>query len=104
MSILPKPKRPRLRPMNTSASPGTSRLRVRNEEDHGHISYDTRLFVWKRDGGICRHCASATDLQFDHIIPRSRGGSGDAANVELLCGSCNNKKKARLFTPSSGYA
>jgi L-asparagine oxygenase len=34
--------------------------------------------------------------------PRSRGGSGVAANVELLCGNCNNKKKVRLFTPSDG--
>jgi len=62
--------------------------------------YDTRLLVWKRDGEFCRHCGSTTDLQFDHIIPRSRGGSGRAANVELLCGDCNNKKKARLATPN----
>lgn len=80
--------------------PRSSRLRVRSEEDHAHISHDTRLFVWKRDGGACRHCGATTNLQFDHIIPRSRGGSSEAANVELLCGDCNNKKKARLFTPS----
>ena len=102
MSILPKPKRVRLRPMNVPVSPHSSRLRMQPEEDQGRISYDTRLFVWKRDGGVCRHCGSTAKLQYDHVIPRSRGGSGNAGNVELLCGGCNNKKKARLFTPSSG--
>jgi 5-methylcytosine-specific restriction endonuclease McrA len=102
MSTLPKPKRVKLRSIASTALPRSPRLRIRSEEDHAHISYDTRLFVWKRDGGACRHCGSTTNLQFDHVIPRSRGGSGEAVNVELLCGSCNNRKKARLFTPSEG--
>ena len=90
----------KLRPTRSAVLPRSSQLRLRSEEDHAHISYDTRLFVWKRDGGACGHCGVTANLQFDHIIPRSRGGSGRAANVELLCGDCNNKKKARLFTPS----
>src|SRR5437879_6470323 len=100
MSILPKPKRVYLRPVENRGSPRPSTLPVRSERDYSHISYDTRLFVWKRDGGACRHCGATENLQFDHIIPRSRGGSGAASNVELLCGGCNNKKKARLFTPT----
>lgn len=99
MSILPRPKRVKLRPMKSAVSLRSSRLSVRSEQDHAHISYDTRLFVWKRDGGACRHCGATANLQFDHIIPRSRGGSGQAANVELLCGDCNNRKKASLFRP-----
>lgn len=63
------------------------------------IAYDTRLFVWKRDGGRCTHCGAASDLQFDHVIPESLGGAGIAANVELLCGPCNRQKSARLFVP-----
>ncbi|WP_354129760.1 HNH endonuclease [Bradyrhizobium sp. RT3b] len=100
MSILPKPKRVKLRTISAAALPNAHRLRVRSEQDYAHISYDTRLFVWKRDGGACRHCGATENLQYDHIIPRSRGGSGSASNVELLCGMCNNKKKARLFTPT----
>jgi 5-methylcytosine-specific restriction endonuclease McrA len=100
MSILPKPKRVYLRPLGSNGSPRSPRIQVRSERDYSHISYDTRLFVWKRDGGACRHCGATENLQFDHIIPRSLGGSGTATNVELLCGECNNKKKARLFTPS----
>lgn len=100
MTLLPKPKRVYLRTVGNGAPSRSSLLQVRSERDYANIRYDTRLFVWKRDGGACRHCGATEDLQFDHIIPRSRGGSGTASNVELLCGSCNNKKKARLFTPS----
>ncbi|MEK7995780.1 MAG: HNH endonuclease [Planctomycetota bacterium] len=64
---------------------------------HEPISADTRLFVWQRDKGRCRHCGAAKNLQFDHIIPRSRGGANTAENVELLCCDCNLKKGARLF-------
>jgi len=101
MTVLPKPKRPRLRTTGTTFARRTDCLRIRPEQDYAHIDYDTRQFVWKRDGGVCRHCGATADLQFDHIIPRSRGGSGGASNVELLCGACNNKKRARLATPNS---
>jgi 5-methylcytosine-specific restriction endonuclease McrA len=75
-------------------------LRVRPEADYGHIEYDTRLFVWQRDGGRCRHCGSREEMQFDHVIPRSRGGSGLASNVELLCGPCNRRKGTLLMPPA----
>ncbi|MGH9654618.1 MAG: HNH endonuclease [Bryobacteraceae bacterium] len=65
----------------------------------GYISADTRLFVWQRDQGRCRNCGGTQDLQFDHIVPRSLGGSGTAQNVELLCKECNQKKRAKLFAP-----
>lgn len=103
MSLLPKPKRVTLRPTGNRVACHSSRVKARSDDDYAHISYDTRLFVWKRDGGACRHCGATTNLQFDHVIPRSRGGSGAATNVELLCGECNNKKKARLFTPSNDF-
>ena len=70
--------------------------------EYARISADTRLFVWTRDQGRCRNCGADRDLQFDHIIPQSLGGSGTAANVELLCGDCNLKKRARLFAPAPG--
>src|SRR5947207_2280736 len=63
------------------------------------ISADTRLFVWKRDGGRCCNCGSTRNLHFDHIIPRIWDGSSLAENIELLCRECNLKKGARLFTP-----
>lgn len=97
MSVLPKPKRVKIRASKASGKP---RLYNAIRPDYARIDYDTRQLVWKRDGGECRHCGSKVDLQFDHIVPKSRGGSGLAANVELLCAPCNSKKRARLAPPS----
>lgn len=102
MTILPKQKKIKLRSVTVATKfvPARRSLVVRSDEDFDKIDYDTRLFVWKRDGGACCHCGSKSDLQYDHIIPCSLGGSGRAANVELLCGTCNNRKKVRLATPT----
>ncbi|MGH8227060.1 MAG: HNH endonuclease [Steroidobacteraceae bacterium] len=87
-----------LRPSRTARRTQPA-FRARPESDYGHIGHDTRLFVWERDGGRCQHCGSTEDLQFDHVIPRSLGGSGRASNVELLCGRCNRRKAAMLCPP-----
>jgi len=57
---------------------------------------DVRLLVWTRDGGVCVRCGGASDLQFDHLIPLSRGGGDQAENIQLLCRSCNLAKSDRL--------
>lgn len=48
-----------------------------------------RQEVWVRDAGMCVDCGSRESLQFDHIIPISRGGATSTENVELRCASCN---------------
>jgi HNH endonuclease len=60
------------------------------------ISGDVKLLVWQRDGGQCVRCSSRTDLQFDHIIPVALGGGSAAANIQILCGSCNRQKRDNL--------
>ena len=67
------------------------------QTDTEPISVDTRLFVWQRDGGVCRNCGSTANLHFDHVIPRSWGGASTADNVQLLCRNCNLKKGASLI-------
>jgi 5-methylcytosine-specific restriction endonuclease McrA len=52
--------------------------------------------VWRRDRGICVECGSRGRLEFDHIIPVSRGGSNTVRNVELRCEPCNRRKGARI--------
>ena len=53
------------------------------------IPDDVKIFVWQRDRGQCVRCGTNANLEFDHIIPVSMGGSTTARNVQLLCSSCN---------------
>lgn len=52
--------------------------------------------VWRRDGGRCVDCGSRERLEFDHIIPISKGGSNTARNIELRCEACNRRKSASI--------
>jgi hypothetical protein len=52
--------------------------------------------VWRRDRGSCVDCGSRGRLEFDHIIPVSRGGSNTTRNIELRCEPCNRRKGARV--------
>ena len=39
------------------------------------ISEAVRHEVWRRDKGRCVDCGSQGNLEFDHVIPWSEGGS-----------------------------
>lgn len=60
------------------------------------ITEGVRSEVWRRDGGRCVQCASNQQLEFDHIIPVSRGGATTARNLQLLCRSCNRAKATKI--------
>ena len=61
-----------------------------------HIPRDVRQRVWQRCGGRCVECSSTQYLEFDHIIPHSRGGSNADGNVQLLCRGCNGRKSDHI--------
>lgn len=56
------------------------------------IPESVRVEVWRRDGGKCGRCGSREKLEYDHIVPISKGGSNTARNIELLCEKCNRSK------------
>lgn len=58
------------------------------------VPQDVRIAVSARDRGKCVQCGSAENLEFDHKIPWSRGGTNTVNNIQLLCGSCNRRKGA----------
>lgn len=60
------------------------------------ISQKIKDLVWNRDKGKCVYCGSKMSLEFDHIIPFSKGGSNTYRNLQLLCEKCNRKKYNKI--------
>ena len=50
--------------------------------------------------GVCAGCATHFPfrvMDVDHILPRSRGGTDAAGNLQLLCSGCNRSKGSRTM-------
>lgn len=60
------------------------------------LSEEVRVFVWRRDGGKCASCGGQERLEYDHIIPVSKGGSNTERNIQLLCERCNRLKGSKI--------
>ncbi len=59
------------------------------------ISYRLRFDVLKRDGFACRYCGQRPPdvvLHLDHVVPVSRGGTDEMANLCACCPACNQGK------------
>jgi 5-methylcytosine-specific restriction endonuclease McrA len=56
----------------------------------------TRFNVFLRDRFSCQYCGSRHDLTFDHVTPRSKGGTTTWENVVAACSSCNLRKSDQL--------
>lgn len=54
--------------------------------------------LFYRDKHICQYCGDkfkASELTFDHVMPKSRGGPTNWENIVSCCHTCNNKKADR---------
>lgn len=63
------------------------------------IPRDVMLRVVRRDNHVCQvcfQCVPDTDVEFDHLIPYSKGGPTTVDNIRLLCRPCNRKKSDSL--------
>lgn len=69
---------------------------LREQPTRMAIASEVRREVWRRDGGVCVKCGSRLNLEYDHIVPVSKGGSNTARNIELLCQDCNRAKSASI--------
>jgi ATP adenylyltransferase len=52
----------------------------------------------KAAGGSCQLCgisAKERPIDVNHIVPRSRGGKSELANLQALCSKCNAQNEIR---------
>ncbi len=62
-----------------------------------HVRF-SRFNIFARDGNTCQYCGRRlprTELNLDHVIPRSRGGTSGWGNIVCSCHSCNRRKGGR---------
>lgn len=71
-------------------NPEISGIEYQQGELFGYEVREYLLEKWKR---TCAYCdAKDTQLEIDHIIPKSKGGSNRVSNLTVACHSCNQKK------------
>ena len=61
----------------------------------------TRYNVFLRDEWHCQYCGvqeRTSELTFDHVVPRSRGGQSEWENIVMACVECNSRKANRTPT------
>ena len=74
-------------------------------DDSRYIPAHVRRAVYLRDGGQCtyvcpetgKRCASCRRLEYDHVIPRARGGKSTRENLRLRCRAHNQLAAEQEF-------
>jgi len=64
------------------------------EYQQGELAgYEVREYLLEKWGRKCAYChATDTQLEIEHITPKSRGGSNRVSNLTLACHACNQRK------------
>jgi 5-methylcytosine-specific restriction endonuclease McrA len=63
-----------------------------------HAVRFSRINVYTRDGFRCQYCGERKemrDLNYDHVVPRVRGGHTVWENIVTSCYACNDRKGSR---------
>jgi 5-methylcytosine-specific restriction endonuclease McrA len=58
----------------------------------------SRVNIYARDGYRCQYCGQTctiSELTYDHVVPRSRGGRTCWENIVSACYACNRRKANR---------
>jgi len=67
------------------------------QKTHGAVPDHVKAAVHHRDNGTCRQCGYTGEyIEYDHVIPRSKGGQNTVDNIQILCRKCNLRKGDRI--------
>lgn len=64
-----------------------------------YLPFSIKMRVVRRDNHTCQECGihlRDDEVEFDHIIPISKGGSSEEHNIRLTCYDCNREKSAKV--------
>ena len=70
-----------------------------NRRKGRYIQNHVKMRIVRRDNYTCQICSKHLlddEVEFDHIIPLSKGGSSEENNIRLTCFSCNRDKSDRV--------
>jgi 5-methylcytosine-specific restriction endonuclease McrA len=70
--------------------------RVRLAKTGGRYTETEWVTLCEKHGNACLKCGKVTVLSPDHIVPISKGGSGNIENIQPLCLSCNFSKGTKI--------
>jgi 5-methylcytosine-specific restriction endonuclease McrA len=87
-----------LQPWSESSARGK-----REEWPSRYVSAQIRTDLLSAAQHHCASCPATEHLEIDHIVPISKGGTGDPDNLQVLCRKCNRKKRALLRTASAEH-
>jgi 5-methylcytosine-specific restriction endonuclease McrA len=62
-----------------------------------HVRF-SRFNIYARDRNTCQYCGrlfARSELNLDHVVPRSQGGTSRWENVVCSCHACNRRKGGR---------
>ena len=74
-------------------------------DDPDYVPASVKRAVYRRDGGQCtyvcpktgKRCSASRRLQYDHIIPRAKGGESTIPNLRLRCHAHNQLAAEQEF-------
>lgn len=72
-----------------------SNRRANHRGSCGRFTLEQVSTILYAQGGKCSYCDETQNLQIDHVIPISRGGSNWPWNLQWLCAFHNASKNAR---------
>lgn len=81
-------------PEHNAATQAKRRAKAREEDSHTPEDIRDLMRLQRSKCAVCGE-KIAKRFHVDHIVPLSRGGGNERANIQLLCPTCNLRKSAK---------